>query len=216
MVVVVLPDLELRDDAVEQLKGRLAEQREDEDERCGDEAEDYGVLGHRLTVLPPDDAETDVPSTSLRATLADVSERVDVRYEGNARRLLSPRVKDHPKGVGRYAVRMAALRTADGTVVCARCEVASSHWRRFVGLMGRSSLAPDEGMLFPRTGSIHMFFMRFPIDAVFCDRDLRVVKVSRDLKPWRTAAARAAKVVIELAAGAADGIEPGDRLELAE
>ena len=115
------------------------------------------------------------------------------------------------KGYG-YAVRVAQLRTADGQVVCARCIIASSPWKRFVGLMGRSSLDPEEGMLFPGTGSIHMFFMRFPIDAVFCDRDLRVVKVVRGLKPWRTAGARGAMTVIELAAGAAAGIDPGDHL----
>jgi hypothetical protein len=56
--------------------------------------------------------------------------------------------------------------------------------------------------------------MRFAIDAVFCDRELRVVKVVRGLKPWRMAAARGASVVIELAAGAADGVEPGDQLTL--
>jgi len=82
--------------------------------------------------------------------------------------------------------------------------------------MGRESLAPDEGMLFRPAGSIHMFFMRFPIDAVFCDRDLRVLKVERGLAPWKTAGARGAKVVVELASGAAAGVEPGDRLVLEE
>ncbi|HEY2073466.1 MAG TPA: DUF192 domain-containing protein, partial [Gaiellaceae bacterium] len=99
---------------------------------------------------------------------------------------------------------------------CERCVVASSPWKRFVGLMGRASLAPDEGMLFPGTGSIHMFFMRFAVDAVFCDSDMRVVKVARDLRPWRTAGARGAKTTIELAVGAAVGVEPGDRLVLAD
>ena len=51
-------------------------------------------------------------------------------------------------------------------------------------------------------------------DVVFCDRELEVVKVVRDLKPWKTAAARGAKVVIELPVGSAAGIEPGDRLVL--
>jgi len=69
-------------------------------------------------------------------------------------------------------------------------------------------------MLFRPAGSIHMFFMRFPIDAVFCDRELRVLHVERGLQPWRTAGKRGAKVVIELAAGAADAVEPGDRLSL--
>jgi uncharacterized membrane protein (UPF0127 family) len=58
--------------------------------------------------------------------------------------------------------------------------------------------------------------MRFAIDAVFCDRDLRVVKVVRELKPWRLAAARGASVVVELAAGAAGDLEPGDQLSLGE
>jgi uncharacterized membrane protein (UPF0127 family) len=103
---------------------------------------------------------------------------------------------------------------SNGDVVCERCDIASSPWARMRGLLGRSSLDPDEGMLFPHTGSIHMFFMRFSIDAVFCDRDLRVVKVVRGLPPWRTAAARGAKVVIELADGAASGIDAGDNLVL--
>jgi uncharacterized membrane protein (UPF0127 family) len=54
--------------------------------------------------------------------------------------------------------------------------------------------------------------MRFPIDVVFCDRDLRVVKVVRALRPWRTTGARGARVTIELAAGAAAGIQPGAQL----
>lgn len=84
------------------------------------------------------------------------------------------------------------------------------------GLLGRASLAPDEGMLFRPAGSIHMFFMRFTIDAVFCDRELRVLHVERGLRPWRTAGKRGAKVVIELAAGAARDVQVGDRLRLSE
>ena len=111
-------------------------------------------------------------------------------------------------------MRVAQLRTVDGTVVCAQCAIASTPFARMKGLLGRSSLEAGEGMLFPRTGSIHMFFMRFALDVVFCDRELEVLKVVRDLKPWKTAAARGAKVVIELPVGAAAGIEPGDRLVL--
>jgi hypothetical protein len=111
-------------------------------------------------------------------------------------------------------VRVVQLRNADGTIVCAQCAIASTPLARMKGLLVRSSLEPGEGMLFPRTGSIHMFFMRFAIDAVFCDRELRVVKVVRGLRPWRTAAARGAKIVIELPVGAAAALEPGNRLVL--
>jgi uncharacterized membrane protein (UPF0127 family) len=102
----------------------------------------------------------------------------------------------------------------DGTVVCRRCEIADTPFRRLRGLLGRDSLAPGEGMLFRPLGSIHTFFMRFPIDVVFCDRDLTVVGVVRNLKPWRAAGRRRARVVIELAAGAASGVSEGERLVL--
>ena len=111
-------------------------------------------------------------------------------------------------------MRTRELRTGDGQVVCARCAIADKPWTRLRGLLGRSSLDADEGMLFRPAGSIHMFFMRFPIDAVFCDRDLKVLAVERNLRPWRTAGARGAKVVVELAAGAASGLAAGDQLVL--
>lgn len=107
------------------------------------------------------------------------------------------------------------MKNSDGSVVCARCIVAKAPWTRMRGLLGRSSLDAREGMLFPRTGSIHMLFMRFAIDAVFCDRDLVVLHVERGLRPWRMASRRGAKTVIELAEGAAAGVQPGDQLALA-
>jgi len=62
-----------------------------------------------------------------------------------------------------------------------------------------------------------MAFMRFAIDAVFLDRDDRVVKIAADLRPWRMAGSRGAKSVIELPAGEAQrrGLKAGDRLTAA-
>jgi uncharacterized protein len=101
-----------------------------------------------------------------------------------------------------------------GRVVCARCERADSMLARMRGLLGRSGLEPGEGLLIPKTSSIHMFFMRFPIDAVFLDKDLRVRKVVADLKPWRVAFGRGAKSCLELPAGEAvrAGIAEGSLL----
>lgn len=110
---------------------------------------------------------------------------------------------------------MAVLEAEDGTVVCARCAIADSSLARMRGLLGRVSLDPDEGMLFRPAGSIHMFFMRFALDAVFCDADLVVLDVVSGLRPWRTAGRRGAKVVIELSEGAAAGLRPGEQLRLA-
>jgi uncharacterized membrane protein (UPF0127 family) len=56
--------------------------------------------------------------------------------------------------------------------------------------------------------------MRFPIDAVFLDRDWRVVGIAGDVAPWRTAGRKGAKAVLELPAGesARRGLRPGDLL----
>jgi uncharacterized protein len=111
---------------------------------------------------------------------------------------------------------VAVVRKEDGTVVCARCVVADSAWTRTKGLLGRASLGEDEGILLRPGGSIHMFFMRFAIDAVFLDRDLHVLRVAAGLKPWRMASKRGAKAVLELPAGrcAHVGVTQGDRLVL--
>jgi uncharacterized protein len=56
--------------------------------------------------------------------------------------------------------------------------------------------------------------MRFAIDAVFLDRELRVVKITDDLRPWRAAGSRGAKAVLEIRAGEAArrGLRVGQRL----
>jgi uncharacterized membrane protein (UPF0127 family) len=86
------------------------------------------------------------------------------------------------------------------------------------GLLGRRGLDDGEGLLIRPTGSIHMFFMRFPIDAVFLDRELRILKIVPDLKPWRIAGKKGAKQVLEMGAGEAArrGLEPGQQLVLGQ
>jgi uncharacterized membrane protein (UPF0127 family) len=114
------------------------------------------------------------------------------------------------------AKRYIRVRTSSGTVVCERCLLAEGPLLRTKGLLGRAALAEDEGILLRPASSIHMFFMRFPIDAVFLDRDLVVRKIVADLAPWRLAAKLGARSVLELAAGscARTGLVEGDRLVL--
>ena len=97
-----------------------------------------------------------------------------------------------------------------------RCEVADTFVRRFRGLMGRRDIGGADAMVIRPAGSVHTFFMRFPIDVVYRDRDDRVVKVVEALRPWRMSAARGAKSVVELPAGdaARRGIEEGVMLEI--
>ncbi len=92
---------------------------------------------------------------------------------------------------------------AGGREICSRCTIADTPLPRMRGLLGRSALAVDEGILLRPAPSVHTFFMRFPIDVVFVDRELQVIRVDADVKPWRVTACRGAHAVLELAAGEA-------------
>ena len=101
-----------------------------------------------------------------------------------------------------------------GEVVCERCELADTVRTRMKGLLGRKELPVGSGLWIRPASSIHMFFMRFPIDAVFLDRDLNVLGVTPRLSPWRWARRRGARAVLELGAGEANrlGVRQGERL----
>ena len=104
---------------------------------------------------------------------------------------------------------------ARGTVLAERCRLAGSLRDRTVGLLGTSSLDAGTGLWIERSPSIHMFFMRYAIDAVFVDSDDRVTKVVERLRPWRVVLwARGARDCIELPAGSVGptGTVVGDRL----
>jgi hypothetical protein len=66
-----------------------------------------------------------------------------------------------------------------------RAKVARTFAERAKGLIGTKDLAPGEGMLILRCNCIHTFFMSFAIDATFLDREDRIVKVVRGIRPWR-------------------------------
>jgi uncharacterized membrane protein (UPF0127 family) len=101
-------------------------------------------------------------------------------------------------------------------VICETCVVADSPLTRMRGLLGRAELPSGEGLLIRPANSIHTWFMRFPIDAVFLDRDLTVLRIRSAVEPWRMAGCRGAKAVLELAAGEAErrGVTVGAKLIL--
>jgi len=105
--------------------------------------------------------------------------------------------------------------SGSAAVVGTNIEPAHGLVSRTRGLMFRKALAAGEGIDIRPCGSIHMMFMRFPIDAVFYDADRRVTKVASNIRPWLGMAfgGRGAKGVIELAAGSANALQPGDLLE---
>jgi uncharacterized protein len=82
------------------------------------------------------------------------------------------------------------------------------------GLLAEKELGEGEGLLIRPAPSIHTFFMRFPIDALFVSRDGEVLKVAANVRPWRMRSCRRAYAVLELAAGEAErrGVAVGERI----
>jgi uncharacterized protein len=106
-----------------------------------------------------------------------------------------------------------------GTTVGERVRVAGSSLDRSVGLLRTPEVKSGEGLWIERSPSIHMFFMRYAIDAVFVGKSGRVTKVVSNLKPWRVVWwARGARDCLELRAGTAaeSGTQVGDQLALEE
>ena len=110
-----------------------------------------------------------------------------------------------------------------GTTLAEAVETAGSLWRRFMGLMGRRELPAGAALWLPGDNGIHMFFMRFPIDAIFlgqagADGARPVVSVHRGLRPWTgiVPLVRGAAGVLELPVGSIDasGTVAGDTVRL--
>lgn len=92
---------------------------------------------------------------------------------------------------------------------------ATSFADRFMGLMGKKDLPFGAALHISPCNSIHTFFMRIPIDAVFLDKQRKVVKVCSAMVPWRISSIYfGAHSVLELPAGTtlASGTVEGDQL----
>ncbi len=126
------------------------------------------------------------------------------------KKVVWPRFSWHNQRVGRLLNSSRGNREVAGGV-----ERAGSFWRRGVGLLGRAGLPAGAALWITPCHSIHMFGMRFALDLIFLDTDLRVVKIVRNIRPWQMASGgAAAHSVVELATGwlPADTVAIGDQL----
>lgn len=101
------------------------------------------------------------------------------------------------------------------TLLADDAAAADTFMERFKGLMGVTDFPMGRGLHIVPCTSIHTFFMKIAIDALFLDRDKVVVDVYHALKPWRMSRFHpSAHSVLELPAGTAlsSGTAAGDRL----
>ena len=112
-------------------------------------------------------------------------------------------------------MKICTAETQSGFSV-SRIEIADSYFTRLRGLMFRKTLGKDEGLLLRKCSSIHCCFMNFPIDVVYLNDRMDVLKVET-VRPWRVGSiVRGARHIMELAEGAAAPLKPGDNILMKE
>jgi len=116
----------------------------------------------------------------------------------------------------------------DERTLATTVETADSFLEHTRGLMFRKSIPDDYALVFDFVAeaeasrlpwaspeayrSIHMLFVRIPLDVLWLlDGEVRKVKT---LAPWRGLGLAKSDTIVELPAGAADGVEPGDRVRV--
>ena len=100
-------------------------------------------------------------------------------------------------------------------IISNNVRLANDSISRMVGLLNCDGLSESESLLIEPCNSIHTFFMKFNIDVLFLDKNFKVVKVFRDMPPWRiTRPYFSVKRVIEANANTFSKINTGDQLEL--
>lgn len=67
-------------------------------------------------------------------------------------------------------------------IIADECE---NFYERARGLIARPKPESGHGLLIPKCNSIHTCFMSYPIDATFLDRSGNVVKMVKNIQPWR-------------------------------
>jgi uncharacterized membrane protein (UPF0127 family) len=102
----------------------------------------------------------------------------------------------------------ALINRDNGRLVAGKVRTAGNFAERLKGLMGAKCLPSDEVLLLENCSSIHTFFMRFPIDVAFLDRDLRVVGAFPNIRPWGVLIGPKGSVhTLELASGVLESTE---------
>lgn len=95
--------------------------------------------------------------------------------------------------------------------------LANTFFTRLRGLIGRRRLAPAEALWLRPCNGVHTWWMHYAIDVIFLDRELRIVKLVENMRPFRlTAPHREARSVLEMSAHSISraNLKVGDQLEI--
>ena len=112
---------------------------------------------------------------------------------------------------------MKIYHRATGQCLAEEVALANTFFKRLRGLMLRRRLAPAEALWLRPSNGVHTFWMLFAIDVIFLDRELRIVKLVENMRPFRvTSPQLAARSVLEMSAHTISraSLKIGDQLEI--
>ncbi|MHB8114954.1 MAG: DUF192 domain-containing protein [Acidithiobacillus ferrivorans] len=111
-------------------------------------------------------------------------------------------------------MKPAGMICRDGQVLWSEVQMAAGFLDRLQGLLGKAGLSDQQGLLLTACGSVHTVGMRFPIDVIFLDAELKILACHLGVSAWRMKSCRGAHTTLEVAAGgvARHGVVPGQRL----
>lgn len=97
---------------------------------------------------------------------------------------------------------MMLINRETGKVLANDVRMARTFWSRFRGLMFTSEFRPGKALHIQPCQSIHTFFMRYSIDVLYLDSNLKVIAVEENVKPGKFGRIhRRASSVVELPIG---------------
>ena len=89
--------------------------------------------------------------------------------------------------------------------------VANSFQKRLLGLMGKKKIVP---MFFPKTRSIHTFFMKKEIDVIMLDKEYNIVYYGKHIPRNKIIIKKEAYHTIELPINFIQDINIGDKITI--
>ena len=114
---------------------------------------------------------------------------------------------------------MKLINKTNNLTIFNQVKIAKGFWQRLVGLMFKKEVREEECLVFFECNWIHTFFMCVPIDVLYLDRKMRVIKILRNIPPFKFLyPVKNSQIVIETSANNKnlDKVKEGDILEFIE
>lgn len=80
---------------------------------------------------------------------------------------------------------MTLINQTRKTILATDLRVADTSLLRMRGLLGKHNLPDGEALMIAPCSSVHMMFMRFPIDVIFLDKNDQAIGLCHNLKPYQ-------------------------------